>query len=102
MKTYNISVENSVATIVIKSNIVATFVDNIKPEITDLINKYNHIVFDMKEVEMVDSIGIGFLVATFNSVKKNDGSVTINNLTSELLDLFKSMNLHQHFLLGGQ
>lgn len=102
MKDYNINIDKNVATIKFNSDIVATFVDVIKPEVTDLVSKYQVIVFDLLEVEMVDSIGIGFLVATFNSLKNREGSLTIKNLTPELTDLFKSMNLHKHFILDSE
>lgn len=102
MKDYNISIDNNTPTINFNSDIIATFVDVIKPEVAELVSKYQNIVFDLSEVEMVDSIGIGFLVATFNSLKNREGTLTIKNLSPELTDLFKSMNLHKHFILDGE
>lgn len=51
------------------------------------------IVFDFSSVETLDSSGIGLLVAANNSLAGVGGSVSLENVSPELLKLLKSMRL---------
>ena len=55
------------------------------------------LVVDLNEVEMVDSVGIGVLVATHNSLSKNGGQMAVSNASEDIFKLFKTMRLDQHF-----
>ena len=54
---------------------------------------------DMAKVRMVDSMGIGLLVAAHNSLSRRGGALRIKNLSDDLVKLFKSMRLDQRFQL---
>jgi anti-anti-sigma factor len=55
------------------------------------------LVVDMNDVEMVDSVGIGVLVAAHNSLTKNGGSMAVLNVSKDIYSLFRTMRLDQHF-----
>ncbi len=55
------------------------------------------LVVDMNDVEMVDSVGIGVLVAAHNSLAKNGGSMAVLNVSKDIYSLFRTMRLDQHF-----
>jgi anti-anti-sigma factor len=59
------------------------------------------IVLDLGNVQMVDSTGIGLLIATHNSLRKVGGSLAVIHASGELLDLFQSMRIHQHVAVSG-
>ena len=48
---------------------------------------------------MMDSIGIGVIIATHNSMKKNGAALVIANASENIIKLFKSMRLDQHLTL---
>ena len=48
---------------------------------------------------MMDSIGIGVIIATHNSMKKNGGKLVIANASENIVKLFRSMRLDQHLTL---
>ncbi len=101
MNDYDIIINDAGTKVLLKDNLVATLVEVIKPKIYDVVNSTNLLVFDFINVEMIDSIGIGFLVATYNTMNKKDGTIEVINLSSEIFDLFNTMNLQKHFKLAG-
>lgn len=55
------------------------------------------VLFDLAHVEMLDSSGIGLLIATFNSLKPKGCEFAVINASADIADLLKSMCLDQHF-----
>jgi hypothetical protein len=41
------------------------------------------------------------LIATYNSMRKLGGQLAVVNASNELLELFRSMRMHQHFSVTG-
>lgn len=58
------------------------------------------IVIDLINVEMIDSSGLGLLVATHNSLQKVDRNLELNNCNDDLKKLFNNMRLDQHFVIN--
>ena len=52
---------------------------------------------DLDGVGMVDSVGLGVLIAAHNSLQKNDGVFTVINASEDVYKLFKVMRLDRHF-----
>jgi anti-anti-sigma factor len=79
-------------------DIVASMADelrkNLLKEVNDGIKK---LTIDLDGVEMVDSVGIGVLVATHNSLSKSGGTMAVSNVSADLCKLFRTMRLDQHF-----
>lgn len=59
------------------------------------------LVIDLSDVQMVDSSGIGLLIAAHNSLCKTGGQLAITNASAELLELFKTLRMHQRFSING-
>ena len=55
------------------------------------------VTIDFSSVEMVDSTGLGLLISAHNSITKAGGKLAVVNVSKEILDLFRSMRIHQHF-----
>lgn len=60
-----------------------------------------NLVLDLAEVEMVDSTGIGLLISAHNSLRKSGGTLAVIHASAEILELFRSMRIHQHFSVSG-
>ena len=52
---------------------------------------------DLDGVEVLDSVGLGVLIAAHNSLQKDDGVFTVINASEDIYKLFKVMRLDQHF-----
>jgi anti-anti-sigma factor len=59
------------------------------------------LVVDLSDVRMVDSSGIGLLIAAHNSLKKIGGQLAVIHATADILELFQTMRMHQHFSVSG-
>jgi anti-sigma B factor antagonist len=59
------------------------------------------LVVDLSGVKMVDSSGIGLLIAAYNSLRKVGGTLAVIHASAEILELFQSMRMHQHFSVSG-
>jgi anti-anti-sigma factor len=60
-----------------------------------------HLTLDLATAQMVDSAGIGLLISAHNSLKKAGGELTVIHASKEILDLFRTMRIHQHFSVSG-
>lgn len=58
------------------------------------------VVVDLQKVEMLDSSGIGFLIALYNSMKKKEVAFEVVAASPDIEDLLKSMCLDQHFAIN--
>jgi anti-sigma B factor antagonist len=56
---------------------------------------------DLADVRMVDSSGIGLLIAAYNSLRKVGGQLSLIHVSADLMDLFRTMRMHQHFTVSG-
>ena len=59
------------------------------------------ITVDFREVAMLDSSGIGLLVAAHNSLTKIGGRLAIVHASPDVLELLRTMRIHQHFEISG-
>lgn len=62
----------------------------------------NEVVFDFDEATMIDSSGISLLIATHNTLKPRDGSVSLVNVSSDIFKLLSSMRLNQRMQISGK
>jgi anti-anti-sigma factor len=60
-----------------------------------------HLTVDLAGTQAMDSSGIGLLVSTHNSLKKAGGELTVVHASPDILDLLRTMRIHQHFSVSG-
>lgn len=78
-------------------DIVASCVDELKKETLEHIkNGQKEIVFDFDNVTLIDSSGIGLIIASQNQIKKEGGEVKVINVSSDIVKMFKIMRLDKH------
>ncbi|WP_027183672.1 STAS domain-containing protein [Desulfovibrio inopinatus] len=81
-------------------DIIASHVDALRKCIEELlVQDDSSLTIDMVHVTSIDSIGIGLLVATHNTLKKNDGNLALKNVSSDIMRLFNIMRLDRHFTM---
>ncbi len=91
--------ENSI-TAKLKGKLIAGNLDEFREKLKELIkNGPNSVILDMSGVNFIDSTGIGFLAATYNSLSKNGGTLRIIGLSEELYDFFISLRLNSYFII---
>lgn len=66
--------------------------------VCDLLSKgHKKILFNLGDVNYIDSSGLGHLVSTFTSVRKQGGELKLLNLTSKVQDLLQITRLYTVF-----
>lgn len=80
------------------TDIVASMAENFRSELQALIEgEEKDIIIDMDGVEMVDSVGIGVIIATHNSLSKVGKKLKVTNIIKDIYTLFTTMRLDRHF-----
>ena len=66
--------------------------------VCDLLSKGNKkILFNLADVNYIDSSGLGHLVSAFTSVRKQDGELKLLKLTNKVHDLMQITRLYTVF-----
>ncbi|MGM0442560.1 MAG: STAS domain-containing protein [Fibrobacterota bacterium] len=81
----------------IREDIVSSTVGHLHEEVSDIIAEgVQHITFDMSEVDIIDSTGIGFIIKVQNSLQKDGGLLSLRNVNPDIIRMFKVMRLDKH------
>jgi len=84
-----------------KCDIVASRVEELKTVLKQAVdNEPIGLIIDLTEVEMIDSMGIGLLIATHNSLQKKGGELELTNASADIAKLLQNMRLDKHFLVS--
>ena len=79
-------------------DIVASVAGELKPKMLKAIEQgIVDLTIDLKGVEMVDSVGLGVIIAAHNSIDAAGGKICITNVSENICKLFRTMRLDQHF-----
>ena len=78
-------------------DLVASFVPEVKAELKKVVDQGHTVAVDLQDVSMVDSTGIGLLMAAHNSLQKSDHALEVLNASEEVQKLFRTMRLDKRF-----
>ncbi len=82
------------ATIVLGEKLVAADVPSLKEDLKRLLGQgVKSLTMDCDRLAVMDSTGIGCLVAAHNSLSKVDGSLALTQVSSDIHELLCSMRL---------
>ncbi len=96
-------IQRDAETITIKPgrDIVASMLDGLKAELKELAaSGCTRLIIDFTGVRMIDSMGIGLLIATYNSLKQKGAALELCHVSDEITTLFTHMRLNQHFTIS--
>jgi anti-anti-sigma factor len=98
-----VHVQQNDATVTLEAALTVALALELRPQLQKaLADGVSSVVFDLGKVDVVDSSGIGLLIATHNSLKTKGGRLRISNVSPEILNLFKAMRLDRHFTVEGR
>lgn len=85
-----------------EGDLTAVTAQEIRIQLKDLIGRgLRELVIDLSNTHVIDSTGIGLLVATHNSLHRINATLALVNVSQELLDLLKAFRLDKHFSITG-
>ena len=81
-------------------DVVASMANDFRAELHAIVQETpKEIQIDLTGVEMVDSVGIGVIIATHNSLNKAGGILKVVNVSKDIFRLFSTMRLNRHFIV---
>ena len=90
--------DNDRVTIRPQTDVVASMAGGFKSELKVLLDQgIQDLTIDLTGVEMIDSVGLGVLIAAHNSLRQKGGQLIIRNASQDIHTLFKTMRLDRHF-----
>jgi anti-sigma B factor antagonist len=79
-------------------DVVASMAEDFKNELLSAINdSKEEFTIDLEGVEMVDSVGIGVIIAAHNTLNQSDRSLKVINVINDVYGLFTTMRLNRRF-----
>jgi len=76
----------------------ALIAEPVKERLLEYYNKANtSLVFDLKNISFIDSSGFGVFLSAMKAANNNYGQFKICNVNSEVMELFKLLQLHHVF-----
>ncbi len=80
------------------TSVVASMAENFKQELLSAINNYKgNLIIDLTGVDMVDSVGLGVIIAAHNTVTQKGSALEIINVSNDIYGLFSTMRLNRRF-----
>ena len=96
------NVDKSPVILKVERDLVSTHSAELREQLRTLIGQgARNVVLDFGQVRMVDSAGLGMIIAAHNSLKKVEGELAVTECSAEILELFRSMRIHQHMRVEG-
>ena len=79
-------------------DIIASMSDDFRKKLLKVVNGgIRELTIDLTGVNMVDSVGLGVIIATHNSLDDLGGSLKLKNVSEDIYRLIRTMRLDQHF-----
>jgi anti-anti-sigma factor len=87
----------------IDGDLTAVNVHDLRANLRNMIEDgVTELVIDLENTTMLDSAGVGLIVAAHNSLSRVGGTLQVIQVSPEILELLQSMRLHQHFTVVGK
>lgn len=79
-------------------DMVASMAEGFKGELLSAVNaSQGNLVIDLDGVSMVDSVGIGVIIAAYNSLSQSNRQLKVINVAKDIYGLFSTMRLNRRF-----
>lgn len=94
MANYTLELNGRTCRITMSGDLVASGVPDLKVALKEqLTSGVEEVVFDFAATTLLDSSGIGLLIATSNTLARQQGRIRVLNVSPDILQLLQSMRL---------
>ena len=80
---------NNVIVIKLEGELISQDCKKLKKYLQEYISLDKYFVFDLKDLSMIDSSGLGYIIHTLKTVSPQNGDVRISNLTGQPKVIFE-------------
>jgi len=103
MSSIIIEKKKEIVKIKFTENLVSVVVEDLRSTLKKILSEnVSTITMDFQSIDIIDSMGIGLLVSTHNTLASRESELIITNLSSDLLELFTVMRLNEFFTIRGE
>lgn len=103
MAGYTIERKEEQCLVVMRGDLTAPLIPDLQAALKNNVQQgANEVVFDLANTVMLDSSGIGLLVATCNSLGSQKGKTRVLNVSPDILRLLQSMRLASRLNVSGR
>lgn len=81
--------EENIMIVKLEGELMLENVEKLKSEFNEYITTYKYFLFDFKDVTMIDSSGLGYIVYCLKKLREIDGDVKIENLVNQAKLIFE-------------
>lgn len=94
MANYIVTQNNQTCQVALASDLTAGLVAELQAALKEQMQPgVAEVVFDLARTTLLDSSGIGLLIATANTLGRRNGRIRVINVSPEILQLLQSMRL---------
>lgn len=95
---HDIRIEDGCTILRPDGDIVASVADELRTHLKEIMHQLSGpLVIDLSRVELIDSVGIGLLIAAHNTLSKKGGRLALTQVSPDLAALLRTMRLDKHF-----
>jgi len=103
MAAYVIEQTDQQGSVKLMGDLTASLVPELQARLKELLNHgAKELAFDLASTKMLDSSGMGLLIAAANSVATNGGKVRVTNVSPDIFRLLQSMRLVARLNVSGR
>lgn len=103
MPGYTAELKDGICRVTMAGDLTAAFVPALQAELKRAVDGgAKGVAFDLGGTVMLDSSGIGLLMATANSLARSGGKVQVVNVSGDILKLLQSMRLTTRLNVTGK
>ncbi len=90
--------QDDIVLLTLKGNLDALTAVELRPTIDELVaNRQTKVIFDLNELTLIDSSGVGAIVSLFKRVRMLGGDVKIARLANQPKEIFRLLRLDRAF-----
>ena len=103
MATYTLEQNGRTCRVTLQGDLIAAVLPDLQAALKQqLAQGVDEVVFDFATTVMLDSSGIGLLIATSNTMARQQGRVRVINVSADILQLLQSMRLTSRLNASGR
>ena len=103
MSSYRMEHSDNSCRLIVNGGLTVVLVPELQQALKAEVDKgTQQIIFDLSETRIVDSSGIGLLIAASNTLSQKNGKLAVINTAPEILRLMQSMRLVTRLNITGR
>jgi anti-sigma B factor antagonist len=102
MAEYTLEHDGTLCRVILGGDLTASIVPALQTALKEGLGGAGELVFDLEKTGMLDSSGIGLMIAAFNTMARAQKRMRVENVSPEIMQLLQSMRLVSRLNVSGR